>query len=249
MQRKKQIRVDSLSRLLVYILGHRPDEFGLVPDEEDFVAFKDLLPAIHEEPGWGYVRQGHIQEVLIGKDRPLFEYQADRMRAKDRRWSFNSEKRPASTMPKILFTPVRRRAHPHALEKGLRSDRFLVLTPDRDMAERIGRRKDQKPVLMEILTESAQEQGIPFFPFGQLVLTPEIPARFISGPPLSKEALAAKEPEKAKKARPEERPIQPFAGTFVLDMARDPDPRRRSKARKDRGWKEEARRLRRRKNS
>ena len=248
MRKKTRIKTDNLSRFMIYVLGHRPDEFGLVPDRDGFVTYKELLWAIHEEPGWGYVRQGHIREILIGKDRPLFEVQADRMRAKDRRWSLDSEKRSA-TMPKILFTPVRRRAHPHALEKGLRSTRFLVLTPDRDMAERIGRRKDQKPVLMEILTEPAQEQGIHLFPFGQLVLTPEIPARFISGPPLSKEALAAREAEKGKKTRPEERPIQPFAGTFVLDMARDPDPRRRLKARKDRGWKEEARRLRRRKNS
>lgn len=248
MQRKRQIKVEDLSRLLVYILGHRPDEFGLVPDDEGFVLLKELLQAVHEEPGWGYVRQGHIQQVLVGKDRPLFEYQADRIRARERRWSFDPETRPDS-LPKILFTPVRRRAHPHALEKGLRSDRFLVFTPDREMAERIGRRKDQKPVLLEILTDPAQQQGIPFFPFGRLFLSPEIPTRFISGPPLSKETLAAIETEKTKKARPEERPAQPFAGTFLLDPARDPDRHRRSKARKDRGWKEEARKMRRRKNS
>jgi len=231
---------------MVYILGHRPDEFGLVPDEAGFVTYKELLWAIHEEPGWSYVRQSHIQEVLIGKDRPLFEYQADRIRARDRRWSFNPETRPPS-MPKILFTPVRRRAHLNALEKGLRSDRYLVLTPDREMAERIGRRRDQTPVLMEIMTDPAQEQGIAFSPFGQLVLTPEIPARFISGPPVSKEVLASLEAEKPKAKKPEEKPLAPMAGTFVLDMTRDPDLRRRAKGRKDRGWKEHSRRLRRRK--
>jgi len=230
---------------MVYVLGHRPDEFGLVPDEAGFVSYKELLWAIHEEPGWSYVRQSHIQEVLIGKDRPLFEYQTDRIRARDRRWSFNPET-PVPSLPKILFTPVRRRAHLNALEKGLRSDRYLVLTPDREMAERIGRRRDQTPVLMEIMTDPAQEQGIVFSPFGQLVLTPEIPARFIAGPPVSKEVLASLETEKPKAKKPEEKPFEPLAGTFVLDMARDPDLRRRAKGKKDRGWKEQARRLRRR---
>jgi hypothetical protein len=72
LQRKSQIRVTDLSRFLIYILAHRPDEFGLVPDPIGFVSMKELLRAIHEEPGWGYVREGHLREVLIGKDRALF---------------------------------------------------------------------------------------------------------------------------------------------------------------------------------
>jgi len=248
LSRRKQIKTEGLSRLLVYILGHRPDEFGLVPDEEGFVAVKDLIQALHEEPGWGHVREGHIREILVGKDRALFESREERIRVMDRRWSVDPEPQ-TDPMPKILFTPVRRRAHPHALEKGLRSGRFLVLTPDRAMAERIGRRKDQKPVLMEVMTDPARQQGIPFFPFGQLLLTPEIPAGVISGPPLSKVALAEREAEKGKIKSPQEKPREPLGGTFVLEAARDPDLRRRAKGRKDRGWKEEARKLRRRKGS
>ncbi len=70
MHKRTQFKVDSLSRFLSYVLGHRPDEFALVPDPEGFVSYKDLLQAINEEPGLGYVRQGHIHEVLFGKDRP-----------------------------------------------------------------------------------------------------------------------------------------------------------------------------------
>jgi len=52
--------------MLVYMLGHRPDEFGLVPDSEGFIPYKELLQAIHEEEGWRYVRRSHINEVLFG---------------------------------------------------------------------------------------------------------------------------------------------------------------------------------------
>jgi len=38
--------------MLTYILAYRPDEFGLVPSEEGFVRYKDLLKALHEEDGW-----------------------------------------------------------------------------------------------------------------------------------------------------------------------------------------------------
>ena len=47
-QQLKQQRL-SLSRMLAYVLGHRPDEFGLLPDESGYVRLKDLLTALKEE--------------------------------------------------------------------------------------------------------------------------------------------------------------------------------------------------------
>jgi putative RNA 2'-phosphotransferase len=37
--------------MLSYVLGRRPDEFGLVPDADGFVRLKDLLKALHEALG------------------------------------------------------------------------------------------------------------------------------------------------------------------------------------------------------
>jgi len=230
---------------MVYILGHNPDEFGLVPDPNGFLAFKELLWALHEEPGWGYVRQGSLNEVLLGKDRSLFEVTNHRIRALDRRWDLDIEA-PAESVPKLLYIAVRQRAHPHALEKGLRSGQgtLLVLSPDEDMALKIGKRKDRSPVLLEVRAEQAQVEGILFHVFGRLYLTQEIPPRFIKGPPLPKESLKAPVKEKDKKT--DEMPdFQP--GTFVLQAGRDPAPQRRHKGKKDKGWKEEAKKLRRRK--
>ena len=73
MRKKNLIKTKNLSRLMTYIMGYRPYEFGIIPDAEGFFPFKELLRAIHEEPGWGYVRQGHINEVLLGEDRELFQ--------------------------------------------------------------------------------------------------------------------------------------------------------------------------------
>lgn len=243
MSKKARMKVEKLGRFMLYILGHNPDEFGLVPDRDGFVSFKELLWAIHEEPGWGYVRQANLNEVLLGKDRPLFEVIDNRIRALDRHWALDTDV-PVESLPKLLFISVRQRAHAHVLEKGLRPGRgtHLVLAPDEETALRIGRRGDRSPVLLEIRAQQAQIEGTAFFTFGRLYLAEEMPARFIHGPPLPKEPI--KPTGKEKERQPTEAiDFQP--GTFVLEPGRDPAPQRRGKGKKEKGWKEEARRMRR----
>lgn len=260
-KRRHQFRVEDLSRFLVYILGHRPFELGLVPDEEGFVTYKELLQAIHEESGWGYVRRSHINEVLLGRDRPLFEADDKQIRVQERQWQL--DRVPfEGPLPKVLLTPVRRRAHPVVMEKGLRPvpGRFVVLCSDHTMARRIGMRRDPDPVLIEVSADGAAQAGIPFYPFGHLFLSQEIPVKFITGPPVSVGALEARAEAIRSRQERETRwdgwdagadrgqrqmPVAP--GSFTLDAARDPDPLRRAKkAKKPKGWKEEARKMRRR---
>ncbi len=239
--KKAQIKVTDLSRFLVYILAHRPDEFGLVPDPAGFVPIKDLLRAVHEEPGWGYVREGHLREVLLGRDRALFVREEDRLRSAEKRWQLDLQT-PSQNTPKILLIAIRRKAHGHVMEKGLFSDRPLVLSPDRDMAQRIGQRRDHKPIMLEVLTGPARQQGVLFHAFGVLYLAKEIPPEFISGPPVPEEIP---ELQPAGKAKPAPQPTAFSGGTFVLEAHRDPDPSRRRDGRKPRGWKEDSRKMRR----
>jgi len=133
------------------------------------------------------------------------------------------------------------------MEKGLRSGegRYLVLSPDPEMAGRIGRRRDQMPVLLEVMADAAQNGGGMFYPFGNLFLSPEIPARFIAGPPVPKEILERRRETEPKKEKIMPRQAVLTPGTFPLEPARDPDPYRRAKGKKRKGWKEEARKVRR----
>jgi putative RNA 2'-phosphotransferase len=115
------------------------------------------------------------------------------------------------------------------------------------MAGRIGRRRDQKPVLLEVMADAAQNEGGTFYPFGNLYLSSEIPARFIAGPPVPKEILDGRRDTEPKKEKIMPRPAVLTPGTFPLKPAMDPDPYRRAKGKKRKGWKEEARKVRRRK--
>jgi putative RNA 2'-phosphotransferase len=227
------------------VLGHRPDEFGLVPDREGFVAYKELLQALHEEDDWRYVRRSHINEILLGSDRALFQLEDDRIRSMECRWELDLY-HPVPALPKILFTPIRQRAHSVVMEKGLKvpGDRLLVLSPNRDMAVRIGRRRDQDPVVLEILAEPAVEKRVLFYAFGDLFLSPEIPGRFIAGPPAPKEMLEGRKEKDKPAQKPSKGQPSPTPGTFILDLSRDPDLYRKAKGKKRKGWKEAARKMR-----
>lgn len=225
---------------MTYILGHKPYEFGLVPDNEGYVTFKELLWAVNEEPGWSQIRQSNINEVLLGDDRDLFQHEGNRIRSLERRWHFDFD-RPALSLPKILYIGIRRRAHPAALENGLREIKgsYHVLSPDRKMAERIGKRRDQKPVLLEIMARTASKEAGIFYPFGGFFLTPEIKAGHIAGPPVPKHLIKAGE----EKPSIEHESVPDFkAGTFVLDLTRETGKPGKTGGRKKKGWKEEARR-------
>ena len=248
-KRSHEIRTESLTRFLIYVLGHRPDEFGLVPDGEGFVPYKELLQAIHEEDGWRYVRKSHIHEILMGVDREMFQEENDRIRVLERRWEKEMGNREI-TPPGLLFVPVRKRAHAVVMEKGLKAppSGFLVLSSDKEMVSRIGRRRDPHTVILEILAQEASRRGVVFHSFGDLATTDHIPPEFIAGPPVPKEVLEKKKDRTAEGKKTMKRAVVPETGTFVLDASRDPDPYRRAKGtggRKRKGWKEEARKARR----
>jgi len=247
MSKKNRLKSNKLSYMLVYILGHKPYEFGLVPDEMGFVTFKDLLQALHEEPGWGYAREGNINEVLMGEGRSLFEHNNKKIRTIQKQWTFDDE--GGVELPsQILFLGIRRKAHPVVMEKGLRmiEGSNYILSTDREMAERIGKRRDPQPVILEIRLDAAWREGLSIRRFGDLFLAGEIPARFIAGPPVPKSAIRSREAKEAKKKEQEIMP-QFQAGTFLLDLEKAPSQYRKEKGgKKKRTWKEDARKERKR---
>jgi len=241
----KHIRkVDTLARLMRYILGTRPDESGLVPDQEGFIPIKELLKVIHEEPSMAYVRESHLTEVILQDRGDLFEVADRKIRSKKRGFVPLAEKDPLANPPKLLFKGVKRKAYPAVLTHGLvpGPGDYVVMTTDRDLATRIANRQDQRPVIVEIRAQAAGESGTAFFAFGDcLYVADKIPARFVKGPPLPKDLPEQREPARTR---------EDFTpGSFPLNLDKDHDPTHQDKARKKRGWKEEARRLRRKKHA
>jgi putative RNA 2'-phosphotransferase len=243
MSRRKDPK--QLFKLMTYVVGHQPDEFGLAPDQDGFFRIKDVIKAICEEPGWGYVRQSHVNEVLITLRNHPFVMQGDRIQVEHA----DEKVRPVSGVmpPKLLYHCVRRKAYPVVYQKGIMptGHAHVFLATTEAMAVRMGKRRDPKPVLLTVLAHRAYQQGVQFLQQGQcLYLTDHIPVSCFSGPPLPKEK---QEDQKGRK----EQPVapKPSPGSFALDMERSHELQRqrvkRKGLKKDVGWKKDARKLRR----
>ena len=176
-----------LAKNLAYVLGRRPDEFGLVTDSEGYVKIKDLLKALGEEKDFRNVRRGNLEEILLTLPDAPIEILENRVRAKER--STLPPHAPSENLPKLLYTCVRRKAYMTVLENGIFFDGrpFVVLSSERDMAERIGRRNDASPVLLTVSVQQCREAGVQFLSSGgSLYLTERIPPGCFTGPPQTK---------------------------------------------------------------
>jgi putative RNA 2'-phosphotransferase len=231
-----------------YVLGYQPDEFGLAPDKEGYIRIKDLIKAINEEPGWGYVRKSHINEVLITLRENPFVLEDDRIKR------IHPDERimplPDVTPPKLLYHCVRNKAYRVVCEKGIMpmGQHQVFLATTKDLALRIGKRRDPRPVLLTVLALRAAKAGVPFWKQGEfLYLVDHVPVQYFAGPPLPKEK---EEGAKGKEQGPAIPSVSP--GSFVLDMDRSHELHRqklkRKGVKKEVAWKKDARKLRREKN-
>ncbi len=235
-----------LKKLMVYILGQRPDEFGLIPDGNGFVRVKDLVKAVSEEPGWGYVRQSHIHEVLLTCSSHNFILHDEHIKVS----SPAAAVKPVAGVspPKILYCCVRRKAYPVVCQKGITpaGHQHALLATTEELALRIGRRRDPKPILLTVQAQRAAEAGASFSRQGELIyMVDHIPVEYFSGPPLPKEKKDTQKPKEVAPIFPEVPP-----GSFTLDMERSRELQqqqlKRKGLKKEVAWKKEARRLRRR---
>lgn len=188
------------------------------------------------------MRRSDIDEVLLGEDRLIFDPREKQIRVHERRWSLELGE-AQDPPPDPLFTAVRRKAHPVVVEKGLKSagGKYVVLSPQKEMALRIGKRRDQNPVLLEIRVGQARQKGVSFHPFGELFLATDISPEFISGPPVSEKARQPKK-DKAEREKEHKRSMDPLAGSFILGPnKKTTGSPKKGKGKKPKGWKERAR--------
>jgi putative RNA 2'-phosphotransferase len=236
---KTHITLRQLSKLLSYILGRRPYEFGLVLDENGFVSIPMLLKAICEEKDWKFIREAHFHELLLREPEPPIEIAGSRIRAVDR------SQLPLHTTsldpPKLLYVCVRKKAHAHVLDKGISASAYprVVLSSDRDMALRMGRRIDSKPVLLSVFCNQCREQGVLFYQAGGTLLTAKhIPPKCFIGPAL----VLEREP---KEQAPDPCPQHPKTpGSFTLELQNEKPVSQKVKGRKKEiVWKKNRKRL------
>jgi putative RNA 2'-phosphotransferase len=211
---KKAKSVQTLTKFIAYILERRPDEFGLVTDSEGYIRIKELLKALNEEEGFRHVRRFHLNEILYSTMNPPFEIVGNQIRAKHRDQLPRHD--ATGDLPKLLFTCIRRKAHSIVTDNGIFPSRYhqVVLSPNRELAEKMGKRSDPEPIVLTVHVQKSIDYGVRFYQAGGLLfLADSIPPGCFSGPALPKE-----KPEKLKQRQKNNVKKAESAGSFLVDL-------------------------------
>lgn len=201
-------RRDSLTRLLIYALGVNPHEFYLVPNAQGWVSIKELIRALNQDEHSPHVRESAIREAAEMLASDELEITPSHIRARTR------EPLPmeyAIDPPGHLYFGARAKSYAHVLQNGLQAGETgpLILSPSKEHALKLSRRREPEPILLTIQARKAKERGVVFDLLGpDMYLCQYVGPEFLLGP-------AAPEPP-VKKGAAAPRELVPDMGAFVL---------------------------------
>ncbi|MEZ4219974.1 MAG: RNA 2'-phosphotransferase [Polyangiaceae bacterium] len=170
------------SKLLSFLLRHRPDMVGLRLDAGGWLGCTELLEAIARE-GFSLTEE-ELREVVATSDKARFEMSADGKRVRavqghsvDVELGYRAE-----TPPELLFHGTSAGAVPSILRSGLdpRSRVHVHLSPDRASAEIVARRRSTPVVLIVHAGDMARAGHELFRAPNGVWLTKRVPPAFIS---------------------------------------------------------------------
>jgi putative RNA 2'-phosphotransferase len=174
-----------LSKLMSYLLRHRPDEAGLTLDENGLVPLSALLAAIHLRSGYAWVTAEDIREVVATSDKQRFRLVEECIGA---RYGHSQRVGPVApgtpvVPPELLYHGTARRAVPAILATGLhpRGRQFVHLSATLASARSVGRRRDDRSALLVIHARSAHADGLLFYaPTPDVYLVSHVPPAYIT---------------------------------------------------------------------
>ena len=142
-----------LSKLMSYILRHKPEEFGFELGDQGFVSLTDFYNAItakHNDVTWSDI----LEAVYNFKDKRRFEVKGDKIRALHGHTTASHITYEPVTAPDYLYHGTSRRAWETIKYEGLKpmNREYVHLTDQLNMAIEIGSRYDHKPVILVIDT-------------------------------------------------------------------------------------------------
>ncbi|MEM0906622.1 MAG: RNA 2'-phosphotransferase [Pseudomonadota bacterium] len=169
------------SKLMSYILRHRPDEFGIVLDASGWVTIKELA-----SKSGGELNEKMIRNVIATSEKKRFALSDDGLsvRANQGHSIKVDLALPPKEPPQTLFHGTADRFIESIKTNGLLpgSQQHVHLSPDREAARTVGARHG-KPVILTIDARTMHSDGITFFLAQNGVwLTGHVASRYIAFP-------------------------------------------------------------------
>lgn len=160
------VKFRQLSRTIAFALRHRPEQFGLQPDQCGWVPLPALLAALRQRrPEWAELCEEDIRNMMAASTKQRFELAGGRIRA------LYGHSIPGQVYT-IPLEPPERLYHgtsPRALA-GIRKSgllpmgrQYVHLSVEVGRAVEVGKRRAESPVVITVLARQAHKAGVRFY--------------------------------------------------------------------------------------
>ena len=167
-----------ISKYMSYLLRHNPEDLKM--DKQGFVNLTELIEKLKKR--YPQTDEQLIREIVEKSERRRFEIRNGKIRALYGH-SIPVELQPEEAKDvKILYHGTSPESAKNILKVGLKPMRrqWVHLSPTIEIAKKIGLRKSNKPVILEIDVEKARRDGIKFYKAtDEIYLAKYIPPKYI----------------------------------------------------------------------
>lgn len=171
-----------ISKKMSYCLRHNPSKYGLKLDEYGFVPLPAFIQAMnrihHFQPK---LTEMKIREIIQSSDKKRFEIRNNQICALYGHSVAGIIKRKKAAPPAILYHGTAHRFLPSIEQEGLlpMGRQYVHLSTDIEMAESVGKRRDNQPAILVIDAKRAFQDGIDFYVGNDEVwLCDSLPSRY-----------------------------------------------------------------------
>jgi putative RNA 2'-phosphotransferase len=174
MEHRLKVKV---SKYMSYLLRHNPENLKM--DRHGFVRLNELVKKLEER---FQVNKKFILEIVEKSNRKRFQIVDDKIRALYGHTIPVELELEEDKAVRLLYHGTTPDAAPKILKGGLRSMRrkWVHLSPTVKIAEEVGLRRTQKPVILEIDAEAARKNGVRFYKASDRVyLCANLPPKYI----------------------------------------------------------------------
>jgi putative RNA 2'-phosphotransferase len=209
----------TLAKTISYIAYQAPAEHGLFWDPDGTMPWKELFWALQEDLSLRFVRESTIREIAyLGLELP-FVLEGSLLRLQiGRNLPLYS---PTTDVPDRLYFACRRKQSAYLKEHGIEPSRrpYVPISSARELALRLGRRRDPEPLVIEVLAGKAASEGeLIRWAGAELYLVEAIPVRYLIFPLVRADHHATLSARKRVEAKPSRPDLPASAGSFLVDQ-------------------------------
>lgn len=171
---------EDLSRLMSFILRHKPEQFDLKLAKDGSCLIAELISAIKTNSRWSNVTEDDIQQVVANCSKQRYKIEGNRIKAN---YGHSKVKVPrvASIPPKVLYHGTNTKVADKILIEGIKSmGRDVHMSEGKEFATLAGKRRGEL-VILKVDAESAHKDGVKFyFAENEVWLSEFIPSKYLT---------------------------------------------------------------------